>query len=143
VCARACARCSQLKAVKRACIACRRSKVKCDLDDRHPSPCTRCAHLGYECQPHVPAAAAAGSRKRGAAEALGGMDGVPPYAAAALTGASYGSPPARSALDDAAACMLEVTTRVVPPPLPPVRATLDEATPTAADDGPGSVSCVG
>ena len=40
--------------MKRACAACKRSKVKCDLDDKHPNPCTRCTRLGCECTPHVP-----------------------------------------------------------------------------------------
>ena len=94
--ARPCARCvrlnvpcdDSLRAVKRACVTCRRSKVlfaatphpylpppihiprgdtwrmrpplgdtwqvKCDLDDRYPNPCTRCTHLHFDCQPHVP-----------------------------------------------------------------------------------------
>ena len=37
-----------------ACAACKRSKVKCDLDDRHPDPCSRCTRLGLCCTPHVP-----------------------------------------------------------------------------------------
>ena len=59
---RPCARCvrlgvpcdGNLRAVKRACSACKRSKVKCDLDDLYPKPCSRCARLGSECTPHVP-----------------------------------------------------------------------------------------
>jgi hypothetical protein len=59
---RPCARCVRLgaacdgdmRAVKRACAACKKSKVKCDLDDRHPDPCTRCARLCAPCIPHVP-----------------------------------------------------------------------------------------
>ncbi|KAL1499027.1 hypothetical protein AB1Y20_013543 [Prymnesium parvum] len=57
---RPCARCVRLglscdgdtKAVKRACASCKRSKVKCDLDDRQP--CSRCTRLAIECTPHVP-----------------------------------------------------------------------------------------
>ena len=40
-----------------ACVACRRSKVKCDLDEcyaRNETACTRCAHLGAICEPHMP-----------------------------------------------------------------------------------------
>ena len=59
---RPCTRCVRLgaacdgdmRAVKRACAACKKSKVKCDLDDRHPDPCTRCARLSAPCIPHVP-----------------------------------------------------------------------------------------
>ena len=59
---RPCARCVRLgvpcdgnmRAVKRACVACKRSKVKCDLDECHPNACSRCTRLGSECTPHVP-----------------------------------------------------------------------------------------
>ena len=60
---RPCSRCirlavpcdGEMRAVKRACVTCRRSKVKCDLDDVPAgSACSRCFHLGFDCLPHVP-----------------------------------------------------------------------------------------
>ena len=48
---RPCQRCQRLglacdgdlHAVKRACVTCKKSKVKCNLDERHPGPCNRFA----------------------------------------------------------------------------------------------------
>lgn len=143
---RPCTRCVRLgvpcdgeaRAVKRACVACRRSKVKCDLDDRHPLACSRCVHLGAECQPHVPNA----GKKRPATELAlasvvveGGDEGGVPsprmgLAASGLFdltgmtgGGGWGVPPVAQA---ETAMPLAVRQRV------------DDV-----GDGPGSVSCVG
>mmetsp|Transcript_55047 Transcript_55047/g.109272 ORF Transcript_55047/g.109272 Transcript_55047/m.109272 type:complete len:641 (-) Transcript_55047:263-2185(-) len=73
---RPCQRCVRLgvpcdgdmRAVKRACAACKKSKVKCDLDDRHPNPCSRCTRLSVPCTPHLPNKK---KRTNGAADDLG------------------------------------------------------------------------
>ena len=56
--------CEELKPIKRACGACRASKVKCDVDGTYSEPCSRCLRIGTVCAPHEPTKRKRSKRER-------------------------------------------------------------------------------
>ena len=56
--------CEELKPIKRACGACRASKVKCDVDGTYSEPCSRCLRIGTVCAPHEPTKRKRAKRER-------------------------------------------------------------------------------
>lgn len=88
----------QAKVMKQTCVACRNSKVKCDLEACWPEPCKRCLRLGTACVPHEPMKRRPpGSVARAAAAAATATQSQPPAEAEIPPATSQATAPSESA----------------------------------------------